>query len=332
MKAGTGNDFDARLAGFLSTSETRSGEAIAEELGCSRTAVWKHVESLRARGVEVDAIAGKGYRLREPLELLDEAAIRAALSPSAADRLAEIAVLPTVDSTNTWLASRESSRQAGVAVLAECQTAGRGRRGQSWVSPFARNIYLSLGWRFEAGAGELGSLPLVLALSACEALEAAGLRGHAVKWPNDLRLDGKKLGGCLVEVQGDLGGPCIAVLGVGINVRMPAASGEAIDQPWTDVSRQVRDVSRNRLAAALLNALVANLQKFPVEGFGPFAEHWAQRDELAGRDVEFHAPSGVVRGTARGISARGGLLLQSGENMQEYLSGEVRTVRKGSLI
>jgi len=329
VKPAVGSDFDARLAGFLSAGETRSGEAIAAELGCTRSAVWKHVQALRALGIRVDAVAGQGYRLREPLELLDAGRIRRALDPTVGQAISHLAVLGMVDSTNAWLRARPPAEQPGMAVLAEGQSAGRGRRGQSWVSPFARNIYLSLGWRFESGVEELGRLPLVLALSACDALQETGLDGHAVKWPNDLRMDGRKLGGCLVEAQGDVGGPCLAALGVGINVHMPA--GAAIDQPWTDVGRHLPGVSRNCLAGSLLNALVTNLGRFAREGFAPFRPHWARRDELAGCEVELRAPSGVVRGVARGIGARGGLLLQSGEIVQEYMTGEAHSVRKGSL-
>lgn len=331
MKPSGSSDFDTRLADFLSATESRSGEAIAAELGCSRTAVWKHIEALRNLGIAVDAVAGRGYRLQEPLELLSEGRIREALDPEAEAGLHEIIVRNTVDSTNDWLQSREPGEQAGVAVFAERQTAGRGRRGQSWVSPFARNIYLSLGWSFESGVGGLGCLPLLLALSACDALDRAGLKDHTVKWPNDLRHDRRKLGGCLVEVQGDVGGPCLAVLGVGINVRMPESVAGSIDQPWKDVAAELPGVSRNSLAGYLLNAVITNLDRFAREGFMPFMAHWERRDELAGAEVELSGPAGLMRGIARGISERGGLLLQSGGNVQEYLSGEAHFVRKGIL-
>jgi BirA family biotin operon repressor/biotin-[acetyl-CoA-carboxylase] ligase len=325
------SDFNTRLVSFLSVSESRSGEAIAAELGCSRTAVWKHIESLRGFGIGVDAVAGQGYRLREPLELLDEEHIRSRLTAHAKSLLAGLALLQEVDSTNRWLQALPSGEQAGFCVLAECQTAGRGRRGQHWISPFGRNIYLSLGWSFESGAGDLGCLPLLLALSASQALDDEGLQGHGIKWPNDLLLDQRKFGGCLVEVQGDVSGPCQAILGAGINVHMPPSTNgvEAIDQPWTDVSSRVPGISRNRLAASLVNTLLINLERYTVEGFGPFMAYWKTRDELAGKALELSLAGKTIRGTSGGISPGGGLLLKTAQGVGEYKAGEASIVRKG---
>jgi len=326
------NEFNARLVNFLSASETRSGEAISKEMGCSRTAVWKHIEALREMGVGVDALAGQGYRLLEPLELLNGDRIRSHLEPEAESGLNELVLLPSVDSTNSWIQSQPTESQPGTAVFAESQSAGRGRRGQQWVSPFGRNIYFSVGWRFESGAGELACLPLLLALCACEALDRVGLQGHGVKWPNDLLVDDRKLGGCLVEVQGDVSGPCMAVLGVGINVRMPASTPEAehIDQAWTDVASRVPGISRNRLAGKLLNSSITRLNQFARDGFEPFAGDWAARDMLAGKDVNLKLPSGPIRGPCMGISPRGGLLIQNAKGVGEYMAGEASVVRKDS--
>lgn len=326
------SDFDFRLVSFLSASESRSGEAIASELGCSRTAVWKHIEALRGLGIAIDAVAGKGYKLLEPLELLDKDRIRAQLGPQARKELKDLVILPNTNSTNSWLQSMPPEKRSGVAVLAECQTAGRGRRGQNWVSPFGRNIYASLGWKFESGVGELGCLPLLVALSACDALDRVGLRGHAIKWPNDILLQGKKLGGCLVEVQGDVNGPCFAILGIGINVRMSGSAPgvTAIDQPWTDVASEQTDVSRNALAGFLLDSLVTRLGKFAVDGFASFHADWKLRDVLAGESIELRLADGIVKGRSAGISERGGLMLQSGAGVREYLAGEARIIKQES--
>ncbi len=205
-----GGPADLLLAGFLSSTETRSGQSIAAELGCSRTAVWKQVGALRALGVGIDAVPGQGYRLREALELLDRERILAAMGASRA-ALGNVRVLATCDSTNDVVRKLGRDEAHGAAVLAERQTAGRGRHGRRWHSPFARNLYLSLGWIFERGVAELGGLPLVVALAATRAIRGAGLRAQGVKWPNDLVVDGRKLGGCLVEIQGDANGPCRAV-------------------------------------------------------------------------------------------------------------------------
>lgn len=313
-----------QLAGYLSVSETHSGEAIARELGCSRTAVWKHVEALRALGIEIDAIAGKGYLLREPLELLDGDSILARLDPSVRKCLRGLTIESSLDSTNSALHRLEIEDQHAAVILAEHQSGGRGRRGRQWHSPYARNIYLSIGWKFENSLSELGCLSLVVALSAANALSRAGLKGHKVKWPNDLVLDGSKLCGCLVEVQGDSQGPCHAVFGVGINVHMPASGFTVgIDQPWTDVHSQLPSCSRNSLVVLLLEELVTALDLFARQSFAPFRGAWAQLDGLRGKSIEVDTCDGVLSGTAAGINETGALLLDTGNEILTMYSGEV---------
>ena len=214
--------------------------------------------------------------------------------------------------------------QHAAVILAEHQTGGRGRRGRQWHSPFARNIYLSMGWKFENSLSELGCLSLVTALATARALSRAGLEGHRVKWPNDLLLDGRKLCGCLVEVQGDSQGPCHAVLGVGINVHMPAtASTAGIDQPWTDVHSQLPACSRNTLAALLLEELLAGLDLFARQGFAPFTGPWEEMDGLRGQTIEVYSGDKVLKGTAIGINESGALLLDTGKETLTLYSGEV---------
>lgn len=318
-------DFDRRLLSSLSAAETRSGESIAAELGCSRAAVWKHVETLRGLGIGVEAVAGQGYRLSEPVELLDREALASGLAGDTGRALSSLRIMSTVDSTNEELLRMPPEARHAAAVLAESQTAGRGRRGRHWFSPYARNLYLSLGWRFDRGVGELGCLPLVVALAACDALERAGLAGLVIKWPNDLLLGGKKLGGCLVEVSGDASGPCTAVMGIGINVHMPRATpgSEAIGQAWTDVGSHVTGVSRNAVAASVLEAMLNSMKRYEETGFRPFLERWEARDGLAGRDIVLVTGTGRVCGISRGISERGGLLIENEAGTREHLAGEV---------
>lgn len=325
MSTGPDRELDLRLARFLSSEESRSGETIARQLGCSRTAVWKHVNNLRELGLEIQAVAGQGYRLQFPLELLEETRIRRELGDQSRSRLAEITILVSVDSTNAYLQTGPLAARAGTAVVAERQTAGRGRRGKAWVSPFACNVYASLCWKFESGVGELACLPLVVALAAAAALDRAGLAGHQIKWPNDILLHDRKLAGCLVEVQGDASGPCFAVVGVGININMrPETPGlEQIDQAWTDVASGLPGVSRNQCAGALLDELVTSLVRFEQEGFDTFHAQWQARDALAGRPVEVTHQQKRIHGKALGISQRGGLLLDRAGTVAEYMAGEV---------
>ena len=310
-----------RLARCLQTGALRSGEEIAAELGCTRAAVWKHARSLRALGIAVEAVPGRGYRLSDPVELLDADALRAALC----GRLREVRVEGVIDSTSRRLAALPAGERHRVAVFAEGQTAGRGRRGRAWFSPPGRNVYLSLGWRFDGGIATLACLPLVTALAAARALDSAGLESHAIKWPNDLWVDGRKLGGCLVEVHGDAHGPCEAIVGVGINVHMrPDHEGAAdIDQPWTALGRHVPAASRNALARALAEALAHAFERFAGEGFEALRPEWAARDALAGRAVRVEQGGRVIAGRASGVGPEGGLLVATPHGMVECHSAEV---------
>lgn len=257
-------------------------------------------------------------------EPLDGASILAGMDPSIRKQLTGLNIEASLDSTNSALQRLPLAQQHAAAILAEFQSAGRGRRGRQWHSPHGRNLYLSLGWKFEKPLAELGCLPLVLALSAAQALVRAGLKGHRVKWPNDLLLDGRKLCGCLVEVKGDAKGPCHAVLGVGINVFMPESeAANEIDQPWTDLQSQLPACSRNNLATLLLEELIKQLLLFAEQGFTPFRDRWAQMDGLNGRLVNVHAGNSSLQGTARGIDNQGALLLDTGKEVLSLHVGEV---------
>lgn len=262
---------------------------------------------------------------QEQVELLDRDSILAEIDDRFGSPPLALRIASEVDSTNDRLLAMPASQRHRVALLAEHQTRGRGRRGRQWVSPYGRNIYLSMGWTFELGAAELGCLPLVVALAACEALARLGLKDQRVKWPNDLLLGGRKLGGCLVDIQSDVNGPCHAVMGVGLNLHMPAGLPEtaAIDQPWTDLGAALPGLSRNRLAGQLLNAMLAKTSQFARQGFQPLQAEWRARDGLAGQQVELSHASGTVRGRVLGITARGALRLQLSSGTGEYAAGEV---------
>jgi BirA family biotin operon repressor/biotin-[acetyl-CoA-carboxylase] ligase len=257
-------------------------------------------------------------------ELLDKATILNILDPLIHDKLTGLNIEATVDSTNSALQRLPLAEQHATVVLAEHQSNGRGRRGRKWHSPFGGNLYLSLGWKFDKPLSELGCLPLVVAMATARALSRAGLRGHRVKWPNDLLLDGRKLCGCLVEMQGESQGPCHAVLGVGINVHMPAGGETAgIDQPWTDLHSQLPGFSRSNLAALLLEELIVQLVLFNDQGFAPFKYIWEAWDGLYGQTISVNSGNNPVNGVASGIDDSGALLLDTGTQMLKLHSGEV---------
>jgi BirA family biotin operon repressor/biotin-[acetyl-CoA-carboxylase] ligase len=321
----------SHLLRLLSATESRSSAFLAGELGCQQEWVIQQISDLSGLGLLIDTHADGGFLLKEPLELLERNLIFSAMDPGKNHLLTDLSIEISLDSTNSALQRLDVGKQHATAILAEHQSSGRGQRGRQWVSPFARNLYLSLGWRFEKPLSELACLPLVLALATAKALSRAGLRGHLIKWPNDLLLDGQKLSGCLVEMQGGQQGPCHAVLGVGINVDMPVSDLTAgIKQAWTDLSAQLPSFSRNQLAALLLEELLEHLLTFSGQGFAPFWQSWQQMDGLYGQVISVQSGKNLIEGTAKGIDEQGALILDTGKEILTLHSGEV-SLHKTSL-
>ena len=301
-----------------------SGDALARAAGLTRAAVWKRIEALREGGVRIDARAGRGYVLAEPVELLDADRIRAQMQEATASALSSLDVAWSLDSTNSELLRRQAPEHGVEALLAEQQTGGRGRRGRQWASPIASNLYLSLSRQFSGGLARLGGLSLVVGVAVAEALRRSGYAAVGVKWPNDLLAHGRKLGGILVEGGGEHGGPVRAVIGIGVNVRMPAPVAATIDQAWVDLAG-LGDAppSRNALAAGLLDALLPALEQFDRDGLPPFLARYAALDVLAGRAVTVHGPQGDEYGVADGIGDDGALRVKVGPAIRQVHAGDV---------
>ena len=300
-----------------------SGAALAQALGITRSAVWKRIEALREAGVDVQAETGRGYRLSRPLELLDAAALQAALSPAARDELAGLAVLFETDSTNAEALRQPAPARGTQAWLAERQSAGRGRRGRDWSTPLAAQVALSLSRRVDGGVAALQGLSLAVGVAAAEALHSLGFTDVGLKWPNDLLARGRKLGGILVEVRGDAAGPMQVVVGLGINVCMPPAAARAIDQPWCDLAGLApAPVSRQAVCAALLDALLPMLASFERQGLAPWLEAWHRHDLLAGRPVRLDEGARVFEGIALGVAADGALRLRTADGERLCHAGE----------
>lgn len=307
-----------QLYARLADGELHNGAALAEELGVTRAAVWKRMQALRDMGLEISGAAGDGYRLPRPIELLDGDAIRRRLGRG--ELVVEVA--GAVDSTNARLAAAGGPHAH--ALLAEAQTAGRGRRGRGWQSPPGSGLYLSLAWHFESGLAGLAPLSLVVGLTVAETLRQANGADVTVKWPNDLFVEAGKLGGCLVELGGAAEGPCRAIIGIGINL-FDTASMANVDQAWTALADHGEAVGRNDLAARLLDALAAALADFDRHGFDDFLARWPAFDALADRPVRvIHANGSEMTGTARGIDGQGRLQLETDDGGRRAIaSGEV---------
>lgn len=324
------------LLSLLAEGEFRSGQDIAEALGVSRTAVWKQINKLgRDIGLPIESVKGRGYRIVGGLDLLDKKATQDAMQPAARAFLSELSVLDAIDSTNAEAMRRaEQGAASGLVVTAEQQSAGRGRRGRQWVSPYASNLYVSLLWEFTQGAAVLEGLSLAVGVAVARALESVGVGRVSLKWPNDIVVESAKLGGILIEMSGDAAGTCQVVIGIGINVKMPLAAAQEIDQTWTDVSSLIANRSqatiseqavptRNALLAALLDELLPLVSNFESAGFAAWREAWMQLDAYADTPVVLDSGASQVAGVARGVDERGALQLETTTGLTSIYGGEI---------
>lgn len=310
------------LLSLLEDRRIHSGESLAQTLGISRTAVWKQIRKAQAEGVEIRTIRGQGYQLISTLDLLASDRIRKAL-PERLHNVIALDVLDTVDSTNAEVARRLTSGLKGVpVVVADSQTAGRGRRGRQWVSPQGENLYLSLGLSVRGGFSALDGMSLVLGVAVSRALSTFGATDAGLKWPNDLFYGDRKLGGILVEIQGELqDGEVQVIAGIGINVHMKQA--EMVDQPWISLAEAWPDIvwTRNVLAAAIVSEVVEIIAQFERQGFAPFRDEWQARDIFFSKDLV--ARDGGVEGRGGGIDTAGNYQVDTPEGLVPVRAGDI---------
>lgn len=317
----------------LADGQFHSGEQLAEALGVSRSAIWKAVESLRELGATLHAVRNRGYRLARSGEPLAADQIAERLSDAVRKRVRSLEVAWSIDSTNTVLLSRPNPvNGSSEIVLAEYQSAGRGRRGRTWIAPPGGSICMSLSWTFRDVPAELGALGLIIGVCEMRALRDLGVIDARLKWPNDLLVNDRKLGGILIELRAETDGPACVVIGIGLNVALGAPLLEKIAEtgiPATDlVTAGLTPISRNAVAGAILDHCIRGLLDFEREGLRPFIEDWRNVDALRGRMVDIKGATGdVIRGLARGVDLHGALLVETAdEGMRKFVSGDV-TVR-----
>lgn len=305
----------------LADGHFHSGEDLGQQLGVSRSAIWKTLKQFEMLGLDIHAVQGKGYRLATALDLLSEEKILAELT--VCEVPLALNVIQELDSTNAWLMQQDDWH--GAVCLAEYQHAGRGRRGRQWISPFAANLYLSMGWHFSLDAASLAGLSLASGVAIMRALDTLGIKGAGLKWPNDIVHGSRKLGGILIEMRGEAGGPSHVVIGVGLNVDMPGIAAEQVDQPWSDLQQCAEaKVSRNALAAAVLSELIQVCQACDQGAITAYLEEWQDYDIHAGQQVDLLLPDGRrITGTSRGIDSQGALLLEQAGKVQRFNCGEV---------
>jgi BirA family biotin operon repressor/biotin-[acetyl-CoA-carboxylase] ligase len=307
----------------LSDGRFHSGEALAEAMGVSRATIWQTLGDAEILGLRVFRVRGRGYRLDEPLDLIDRDVVENLCEPAGPFQLE---LLDTVPSTNGYLIERAAQGAAhGRVAVAELQTRGRGRYGRQWVSGMGGALTFSVLWRFGNGIAGLSGLSLAVGLAVARACEGLGAAGVKLKWPNDVVHHGRKLAGILIEVQGEILGPSVAVIGIGLNYRLPPAARDAIDQPVVDLAEIIdRLPSRNIVLATLLRELGPILLQFEAVGFAPFATDWEARHAYQEKQVRLALPDqSAVNGIALGVAADGALKLGTHAGPMQFSVGEI---------
>ena len=317
------------LLKILSDGQVHSGEELGSALGISRAAVWKRLQKLQELNVPLISVKGAGYKVDGGLDLLSREVVLDLLSDKTRSLIQSLQIRDEVGSTNQVALEGAGAVKSGFVCAAEQQTAGRGRRGRSWISRFGSSLCFSVRWEYAGGVATLEGLSLAVGVAISEGLQDAGVSDVQLKWPNDILLDGRKLGGVLIELSGDASGPCCAVVGIGLNVRMPSEE-VAIDQPWSDLSAHLDSrVSRNRLLSCLLNRVMPLLDEFDRVGFGYFRDAWLKRDAYYGRPVMLMLGAKQVSGIERGVDSKGALLLLTEEGESSFSGGEI-SMRPGN--
>ncbi|NVK21654.1 MAG: bifunctional biotin--[acetyl-CoA-carboxylase] ligase/biotin operon repressor BirA [Kangiellaceae bacterium] len=308
-----------QVLSLLADGEFHSGQGIAEHLSVSRAYIWKLMQQLQELGLDIESVTRKGYRLAKPLSLLDHEALNR-------DTNFDCQVLLTTDSTNQQLKGQNFAHHK--VVTAEYQSAGRGRRGRQWVSPLASNLYWSLGWQTHMPVQQLGGLSLVVGLAVANALTKLDIQGIELKWPNDIRYHGKKVGGILIELSGDAVGGLQVIIGVGLNIDMHPQAAQAIEQQWCNVNdifeqQALPKKSRQQILIACLTELENYLQTFEAYGFAGFLDEWQQKDECMDKKVVILQADKDIKGIGAGVDATGAFLLQTGKGIKPIYAGEV---------
>ncbi|MBT1451215.1 bifunctional biotin--[acetyl-CoA-carboxylase] ligase/biotin operon repressor BirA [Glaciecola sp. XM2] len=316
------NNLRIQIVSLLSAHDFVSGAEIAQQLSITRSSVSNHVRALNTLGLDIFSVKGRGYRLAKQVELLNQQHIENTLVDFGFDQRAPILVENIVDSTNDVIKRKSLELPQGSLCLAEAQTSGRGRRGRKWISPFGASIYLTMLWRFDSGYQSMAGLSLMVGLAVNRALLKVGLADCQLKWPNDIYHKHKKLAGILIEVEGQVTEMTTAIIGIGVNFRLP--DNVDIDQAFTDIHSGLNEeTSRNYFVACLIESLWTMLPQFQEHGLTPFLSEWAERDLYVGTSVSLVSGNFVTKGISRGIDASGALLLESEGQVKPYHGGEI---------
>ena len=305
------------LLAVLADGAFHSGEQLGAELGISRAAISQQIKSLRLLGLEIFSITGKGYRLNTPLQLLNSESIKHNLND------VPVHTCAVIDSTNQYMMAQLERWQKGECLLAESQTAGRGRRGRQWHSPFGSQFIMSMYWRLDEGPTAAMGLSLAIGVAVVQALESVGYQDLSLKWPNDIYMARRKLAGILVEMSAAVGGICHLVIGVGVNLNLPDAVISQLGQPCAHLAEQPVVVERNQLTATIIQTLRDALTLFEQQGLSAFLTEWNRLDIFMHQPVKVLLGNQVIHGLYCGIDGQGNMLLQDHEGMHKFVGGEI---------
>lgn len=316
-----------RLLQYLADGKFHSGEELGRELGISRAAIWKASQYIRDLGLPLESITGRGYRIHEGVELLDHDRIMNELSAEQKTQLNELVIMDTeVSSTNDYLLNHiEQFNHQTIAVLAEQQTKGRGRRGKAWLSPFGRNVYLSLLVPFEKDPAQMLGLSPAVAITLCKTLHEYGVFGASVKWPNDILYNYKKLAGILIEMQATSHDFSQVVIGIGLNLELPHNFQKDLDEHVIDI-RTIMECKpeRNKLIGKLIHNLLKMIETFQVSGLKTFLPEWNKLDSFHNKPVRLIHSSSEWQGINQGITESGEMMLKLEDGQtRRFVCGEV---------
>jgi BirA family transcriptional regulator, biotin operon repressor / biotin---[acetyl-CoA-carboxylase] ligase len=308
------------ILNILADGQFHSGEALAQRFKVTRTTIWNAIQHAEKLGVEVFSVRGRGYKLPQAIELLDKNLVLQAIGQQRA--WFTLLILDEVNSTNTYLMQQKGAAHA-TCVAAHIQTHGKGRRGRTWVSQLGASLTFSLLWRFQCGAAALSGLSLCVGVALARALQAHGVNDAQLKWPNDVLIDGKKLAGILIELQGDLEGPSAAVIGIGINLNLPKKVLQRIDQPAIDLA-SIKIIDQNALLGGILKHLADVLSGFETHGFIGLRDEWLGYHAYENKPVRMLLPNGTdVSGVVKGVAEDGILLVETALGLQRFSAGEI---------
>lgn len=316
-----------QLLSILADGEFHSGMVLAGMLGVSRASVFNALAGVAEYGVVLQRIRGRGYRLAHPWQRLKCEEVVSWLGKDA--EYFNIEIMQQAVSSNTLLLHRAAVAPNGSVLAVELQTAGRGRMGRIWHSGLGSTLTFSLLWRFDCGLNALSGLSLAVGVALVRALNGLGVQGVRLKWPNDILTAEGKLGGVLIEAQGDMLGPSAVVIGIGMNCFLPDKLAEQIDQPACALDEAcLKMPTRNRLLASILQELARVLRQFAQSGFAAFVQEWESYHIHQDQEIQLHMADGsVATGITRGVSDRGELCLNTVEGIRQFNSGEIGVLR-----